>query len=71
MMSTLFDLCRQQCNKNNDPRVAPLKFHLDYLLSLGEVCATRVVATLVDGIQGHANRDDTVDIVYLPISMGF
>ena len=57
--------------KDNDPRLGPLKFHLDYLLSLGEVRATRVVATLVDGIQGHANRDDTVDMVYLPISMGF
>ena len=57
--------------KDNDPRLGPLKFHLDYLLSLGEVRATRVVATLVDGIQGHANCDDTVDMVYLPISMGF
>ncbi len=29
------------------------------------------LATLVDGILGHANHDDTVDMVYLPISMGF
>jgi len=51
---------------------ALLKHHLDYLLELGEVRATRVVATLSDGgVQGHANRKDTVDMVYLPISMGF
>ena len=42
--------------KADDPRSAPLKFHLDYLLELGEVRATRVVATLSDGgVQGHAN----------------
>ena len=58
--------------KADDPRLAPLKYHLDYLLELGEVRATRVVATLSDGgVQGHANRKDTVDMVYLPISMGF
>ena len=51
---------------------ALLKHHLDYLLELGKVRATRVVATLSDGgVQGHANRKDTVDMVYLPISMGF
>ena len=26
---------------------------------------------MVDGEQGHANRDDTVDMVYLPTSFGF
>ena len=57
--------------KGNDPRAAPLKYHFEYLLNLGEVRATRVVATLVDGVQGHANREDTVDMVYLPISMGY
>ena len=58
--------------KVDDPRSAPLKYHLDYLLELGEVRATRVVATLSDGgVQGHANREDTVDVVYLPISMGY
>ncbi len=57
--------------KADDPRAAPLQHHMEYLLELGEVHATRVVATLVDGVQGHANREDTVDMVYLPISMGF
>ena len=57
--------------KVDDPRLAPLLMHLDYLLNLGEVCATRVVTTLVDGIQGHANREDTIDQAYLPISMGY
>jgi hypothetical protein len=50
--------------KADDPRSAPLKYHVDNLLELGEVQATRVVATLSDGgVQGHANRDDTVDMV--------
>ena len=59
--------------KADDPRLAPLKYHLDYLLELGEVRATRVVATWGSdgGVQGHANRDNTVDMVYLPISMGY
>jgi hypothetical protein len=58
--------------KGFDPRSAPLKHHLDYLLNLGKVQATRVVATLSDGgVQGHANHDDTVDMEYLPISMGY
>jgi hypothetical protein len=26
---------------------------------------------LVDGIGGHANRDDNIDLIYLPISMGY
>jgi hypothetical protein len=57
--------------KADDPRAAPLKHHMEYLVELGEVRATRVVATLVDGVQGHANREDTVDNVYLPMSMGY
>ena len=59
--------------KADDPRSTPLKYHLDYLLELGEVRATRVVATWGSdgGVQGHANRDNTVDMVYLPISMGY
>jgi hypothetical protein len=36
--------------KADHPRSAPLKHHLDYLLELGEIRATRVVATaLSDG----------------------
>ena len=54
--------------------------HYEYLLNLGEVRATRVVATLVDGVQGHANRDVgivddcdevTVDMIHLPMTMGY
>ena len=67
---------QSKCQRNagikvDDPQLAPLLAHLDYLLDLGEVRATRVVTTLVDGIQGHANREDTIDQVYLPISMGY
>ena len=57
--------------KADDPRTTPLLHHMEYLLKLGEVRATRVVATLVDGVQGHVNREDTVDMVYLPMSMGY
>ena len=57
--------------KPDDPRLEPLLAHLDYLLNLGEVCATCVVATLVDGMLGNANREDTIDQVFLPISMGY
>ena len=41
------------------------------MLNLGEVRATGVVATLVDGEQGHSNHEDTVDMIYLPILMGY
>jgi hypothetical protein len=33
----------------NDRKYLPLKNHFEYLKNLGEVRATRVVATLVDG----------------------
>lgn len=56
---------------DDDERGKILTEHFEYLLQLGEVRATRVIATLVDGVQGHANRDDTTDMVYLPISMGY
>ena len=41
------------------------------LLSLGEVRATHVVTTFVDGKQGHSNHEDTVIMIYLSISMGY
>ena len=41
------------------------------MLNLGKVRATRVVSTLVDGEIGQANRNDTVDMIYLLISMGY
>ena len=55
----------------NDERGIVLKLHFEYLLQLGEVRATRVTVTLVDGEHGHANREGTVDMVYLPTSFGF
>jgi hypothetical protein len=45
--------------------------HFEYLKNLGEVQATKVVDTLVNGMQGHANRDDSLDVTYLLISMGY
>ena len=57
--------------KTNDRKYLPLKHHFEYLLNLGEVRATRVVATLVDGMGGHVNRDDNIEVTYLPISMGY
>ena len=48
-----------------------LNGHFDYLLQLGEVQATRAVATLVNGAAGHNNREVADDEVYLPISMGY
>jgi hypothetical protein len=45
--------------------------HFEYLSNLGKVRATRVIATLVDGVQGHANREDTIEQMYLPISLGY
>jgi len=56
---------------NDLKRYEPLIHHFEYLSNLGEVRATRVVATLIDGVQGHANREDTIEQTYLPISMGY
>jgi hypothetical protein len=57
--------------RHNDACLVPLKAHFDYMMNLGEVRVTRVAATLVDGVAGHPNREDTEDMVYLPISMGY
>ena len=57
--------------KADDPRLPALIHNLEYMLNLGEVRATRVVSTLVDGEIGQANRNDTVDMIHLPISMGY
>ena len=48
-----------------------LRNHFDYLHKLGEVRATKVIATVVDGARGLANRQDTDGNIYLPISMGY
>jgi hypothetical protein len=57
--------------KKNERKYLPLVNHFEYLKNLGEVRATRVVATLVDGMGGHVNRDDDINVIYLPISMGY
>jgi hypothetical protein len=57
--------------KKNYQKYKPLLRHFEYLKILGEVQATKTVATLVDGMQGHANCNDSLDVTYLPISMGY
>jgi hypothetical protein len=49
----------------------PLMRHFEYLKNLGEVRATRVIAILVDGMQGWANCKDSLDVTYLPILLGY
>jgi hypothetical protein len=48
--------------KKNEWKYEPLLRHVEYLKNLVEVQATKVVATLVDGMQGHANCDDSLDV---------
>ncbi len=55
----------------NDRKYEPLMRHFECLKNLGEVRATQVVATLVDGMQGHANCNDSINVTYLPISMEY
>ncbi len=57
--------------KKNKRKYKSLMRHFEYLKNLGEVRATQVVATLVDGMQGHANCKDSINVTYLPISMGY
>jgi hypothetical protein len=57
--------------KKNYQKYEPLMRHFEYLNILGEVQATQVVATLVNGMQGHANHDDSLDVTYLPILLGY
>ena len=57
--------------KHDDPRMIHLRDHFDYLHKLGEVKAVKVIATVVDGARGLANRQDTDGKIYLPISMGY
>ena len=57
--------------EKNECKYQPLFHHFEYLKNLGEVRATRAVATLVDGMSGHANRDNNIEVIYLPTSMGY
>ncbi len=47
--------------EKNERKYQPVLHHFDYLKNLGEIRATRAVATLVDGMGGHVNRDDNID----------
>jgi hypothetical protein len=57
--------------KDDDPRMIHLRNHFKYLYSLGKVRATKVIAKVVDGAHGCANKEDTDGNIYLPISMGY
>ncbi len=53
--------------ERNDQKYEPLMRNFEYLKNLGEVQAIQVVSTLVNGMQGHANCNDSLDVTYLPI----
>ena len=58
--------------KDDDPRMAPLIEHYDELLELGEVRATKLISSLVEGRQQTTLRDDEDDEnVYLPTASGY
>ncbi len=57
---------------NNEHKMRPLMRHFEYLMELGDkVRATRVVTTLVKGMQARVNRNDDDNARYLPMSMGY
>ena len=61
-----------QLRTENDPKkLEPLEMHFEILQNLGEVRATRVVSTCVDGTYSHANQDIDLDVTYLLILMGY
>jgi hypothetical protein len=57
--------------KRNHQKYEPLMRHFEYLKNLGEVRSTQAVATLVDGMQGNANCNDSLDMTYLPILLRY
>ena len=57
--------------EKNERKYQPVLRHFEYLKNLGEVRATRAVVTMVEGMGGHTNRDDNIEVIYLPISMGY
>ena len=54
-------------------KMGPLIRHFEYLMELADkVRATRVVTTLVEGMEARVNRDNNDDDErYLPMSMGY
>jgi len=59
---------------NNDRKMGPLMMmrHLEYLMELGDrVRATRVITTLVKGMEARVNCNNDDDKRYLPMSMDY
>ena len=53
-------------NAMTQHKIEPLMRHLQYLTNLGEVRATRVVSTVVKGMEERTNPDVDDDAIYLP-----
>ncbi len=64
---------KKNCNaiKKDNQKYEPLMRHFKYLKNLGEVRVTQVVATLVNGMQGQTNCNESLDVTYLPILLGY
>ena len=56
--------------KEAAPRMPPIREHFESLLKLGKVRATKVMHTLVVGVEGWTTRDDNDSNVYLPCTSG-
>jgi hypothetical protein len=52
-------------------QVLPLQRHFEYLSNLDEVRATKVVSTLVDGMQGCVICNPASNVTHLPILIGY
>ncbi len=57
--------------ENDSRKLEPLVSHFENLMNLWEVRATRVVSTFIDGMGSHNNHNASLDVTYLPISMGY
>ena len=58
-------------NATTNTVISKLMDHFHELSQLGEVRATKVVATLVDGAVGTVNRKNNKEDIYLPTSDGY
>ncbi len=57
--------------ENDTRKLEPLVSHFEYLMNLGDVRATQVVSRFIDGMGSHDNCNASLDVTYLPISMGY
>ena len=61
--------------KASNDRIPPLVQHFEELLMLGEVCTTRLITELVDGMEVrgiHPNTTgDNDEHIYFPLSDGY